>query len=134
MKKTSNKNASQYVNKLIEFKANNLSGEIIREIEYYSDGGTPKPIGTNKLYVIKSYGYYPVFIYSYQTGNWYETEDRYSVSTAKQMTQVRPTGAQIIKHAYMEAIIKQPQNEVKIVGGASVSLSKYEETIKELSS
>ena len=48
------------------------------------------------------------------------------------MTQVRPTGAQIIKHAHMEAIIKQPQNELKIVGGASVSLSKYEETIKEL--
>tara|TARA_R100001463_G_scaffold28672_4_gene65653 strand:+ start:417 stop:905 length:489 start_codon:yes stop_codon:yes gene_type:complete len=117
MKKTSNKNASQYVNTLTEFKANNLSGEII---------------GTNKLYVVKSYGYYPVFIYSYKTKNWYETEDRYSVSTAKQMTQVRPTGAQIIKHAHMEAIIKQPQNEVKIVGGASVSLSKYEETIKEL--
>tara|TARA_R100001230_G_C5502564_1_gene46035 strand:+ start:92 stop:469 length:378 start_codon:yes stop_codon:yes gene_type:complete len=125
MKKTSNKNASQYVNTLTEFKANNLSGEII---------GTNKYLITNKLYVVKSYGYYPIFIYSYQTKNWYETEDRYSVSTAKQMTQVRPTGAQVIKHAYMEAIIKQPQNEVKIVGGASVSLSKYEETIKELSS
>ena len=125
MKKTSNKNASQYVNTLTEFKANNLSGEII---------GTNKYLITNKLYVVKSYGYYPIFIYSYQTKNWYETEDRYSVSTAKQMTQVRPTGAQGIKHAYMEAIIKQPQNEVKIVGGASVSLSKYEETIKELSS
>ena len=133
MKKTSNKNAFQYVNTLTEFKANNLSGEIIRST-VGKPWNLPKPIGTNKLYVIKSYGYYPVFIYSYQTGNWYETEDRYSVSTAKQMTQVRPTGAQVIKHAYMEAIIKQPQNEVKIVGGASVSLSKYEETIKELSS
>ena len=96
--------------------------------------GTNKYLITNKLYVVKSYGYYPVFIYSYQTKNWYETEDRYSVSTAKQMTQVRPTGAQVIKHAHMEALIKQPQNEVKIIGGASVSLSKYEETIKELSS
>ena len=125
MKKTSNKNAFQYVNTLTEFKANNLSGEII---------GTNKYLITNKLYVVKSYGYYPVFIYSYQTKNWYETDDRYSVSTAKQMTQVRPTGAQVIKHAHMEALIKQPQNEVKIIGGASVSLSKYEETIKELSS
>tara|TARA_Y100001937_G_scaffold128833_2_gene208695 strand:+ start:10058 stop:10447 length:390 start_codon:yes stop_codon:yes gene_type:complete len=129
MKKISNKNASQYVYKQMEFKANNLSGEII-----YSTDINTKPPRTNKLYVVKSYGYYPVFIYSYQTKNWYETEDRYSTSTAKQMSQVRPTGAQIIKHAHMKALIRHPQSEVKIVGGASVSSSKYEETIKELSS
>ena len=129
MKKTSNKNASQYVYKQMEFKANNLSGEIIHSTDINA-----KPPRTNKLYVVKSYGYYPVFIYSYQTGNWYETEDRYSITTAKQMSQVRPTGAQVIKHAFMEALIRHPQQEVKIVGGASVSLSKYEETIKELSS
>ena len=33
MKKTSNKNASQYVYKQMEFKANNLSGEIIHSTD-----------------------------------------------------------------------------------------------------
>jgi|TARA_R100000458_G_C8206193_1_gene195135 hypothetical protein len=133
MKKTSNKNASQYVYKQMRFKANNLSGETV--IKNRVDG-YGVPFASDKLYVVKSYGYYPIFIYSFQTEKWYETEDRYSVSTARQMTQVRPTGAQVIKHSYMEQLIRQPKDEVNIVRGFSSvkTLSKYEETIEELSS
>tara|TARA_R110002020_G_scaffold54419_1_gene151737 strand:+ start:5844 stop:6350 length:507 start_codon:yes stop_codon:yes gene_type:complete len=68
MPKTSNKNSSNFVKYRDEFDANNLSGEWI-----------------NNIYVVKSYGYYPIFIYS--AGQWYENENRYSRSTAKQMTQ-----------------------------------------------
>jgi hypothetical protein len=66
--RTSNKNSSNFVSSRTEFKANNLSGEWI-----------------NNIYVVKSYGYYPIFIFS--GGQWYENEDRYSHSTAVQMTQ-----------------------------------------------
>ena len=133
MKKTSNKNASQYVYKQMEFKANNLSGETVIKNRVDGDGIA---FTSDKLYVVKSYGYYPVFIYSFQTEKWYETDDRYSITTAKQMSQVRPTGAQVIKHAYMMQLMKQPSDEVNIVRGFSSdkTLSKYEATIKELSS
>jgi len=68
MKKTSNRESTNFVTSRTEFKANNLSGEYI-----------------NNIYVVKSYGYYPIFIY--KDGQWYENKDRYSKSTAKQMTQ-----------------------------------------------
>ena len=66
--KTSNRDSANFVTNRREFDANNLSGEYI-----------------NNKYVVKSYGYYPIYIYS--CGQWYENEDRYSRSTAKQMTQ-----------------------------------------------
>ena len=66
--KTSNKASANFVSSRTEFKANNLSGEYI-----------------NNNYVVKSYGYYPIFIFS--GGQWYENKNQYSGSTAKQMTQ-----------------------------------------------
>lgn len=66
--KTSNKESHYFTTKRTEFKANNLSAE-------YQNG----------CYVVKSYGYYPIFIYKEE--QWYENESRYSMSTAKQMTQ-----------------------------------------------
>lgn len=66
--KTSNRESHRFTTKRIPFKANNLSAENI-----------------NGNYVVKSYGYYPIFIYS--NGQWYENESRYSMTTAKQMTQ-----------------------------------------------
>ena len=68
MKKTSNKERSWFTTNKKEFKANNLSAE-----------------NQNGCFVVKSYGYYPIFIY--KDGQWYENESRYSMSTAKQMTQ-----------------------------------------------
>lgn len=65
--KTSNKESHYYTTNREEFKANNLSAE-------YQNG----------CYVVKSYGYYPVFIY--KDGQWYENESRYSRSTARQMS------------------------------------------------
>ena len=66
--KTSNRESHHYTTERKPFKANNLSAENI-----------------NGNYVVKSYGYYPIFIYS--NGQWYENESRYSMTTAKQMTQ-----------------------------------------------
>lgn len=66
--KTSNKESHNFTTNRIEFQANNLSAE-----------------NQNGCYVVKSYGYYPIFIY--KNGQWYENESRYSMTTAKQMTQ-----------------------------------------------
>ena len=71
MARISNKNSAEYVAKRQEFQANNLSAEF----EY---------INKTNAYVVRSYGYYPVFVYV--DGQWYENENRYSKSTAKQMT------------------------------------------------
>lgn len=71
--RTSNKESRELVRDREEFKANNLSGEKVGDV-----------------YVVKSYGYYPIFVY--KDGKWYENQDKYSKSTAKQMGQARPTG------------------------------------------
>ena len=67
--KTSNRDSHYFTTNKEEFKANNLSAEHQK----------------NGCYVVKSYGYYPIFIY--KDGQWYENESRYSMTTAKQMTQ-----------------------------------------------
>ena len=42
----------------------------------------------NGAYVVFSYGWYPVFVY--KDGQWFENEEGYSMSTKKQMSQMRP--------------------------------------------
>lgn len=66
--KTSNRDSARYVTQCLNFKANNLHGE-----------------WSGNVYAVYSYGWYPVFVYS--AGQWFENENRYSPSTAKQMTQ-----------------------------------------------
>jgi hypothetical protein len=41
-----------------------------------------------KIYIVESYGWYPVYIF--KDGKWYETSDRYSSSTGKQMYASQP--------------------------------------------
>ena len=40
--------------------------------------------------MVFSYDWYPIFVY--KDGQWFENEDSYSMSTAKQMGQLRPHG------------------------------------------
>tara|TARA_R110000850_G_scaffold263729_1_gene392612 strand:+ start:220 stop:714 length:495 start_codon:yes stop_codon:yes gene_type:complete len=68
MKKIANKNSSTYVENQTPFKANNLSGDF-----------------ENNCFVVRSYKHYPIFIFN--KGQWFENDNRYSMSTAKQMTQ-----------------------------------------------
>lgn len=61
-----------------EFKANNLSGQNVGD-----------------FYVVYSYGWWPLFAYNRRTMQWFENEDRYSVSTSKQRGQAHPYGQTI---------------------------------------
>lgn len=73
---TPNTKADQYTRAQLPFKGSNLEG-------YWTSGGK----GT-RYYVVQSYGWYPVYIY--RDGIWYESIDRYSSSTSKQMYNVQP--------------------------------------------
>jgi hypothetical protein len=73
MQRVSNKNASAVVAARQEFKGSHTFGEW--------DGDN---------YVAYSYGkHFPMYVYS--NGEWFENSDKYSVSTSKQQTQLRPT-------------------------------------------
>ena len=75
--RTSNKNCRQYVERQQTFEANNLFAE------WHDD-----------VYIVFSYGYHwPLFVY--KNGQWYETNDKYSVSTSKHQSQARPNAETI---------------------------------------
>ena len=70
--KVSNKNASTYVNKKVEFQGSNTFGRY-----------------NGKIYAVYSYGFhFPMYVF--KRGKWYGNSDKYSVSTSKHQTQLRP--------------------------------------------
>jgi len=69
--KTANIRARDLVINRIPFKGSNTHAE-------YRNG----------VYTVFSYDWYPVFVY--KDGQWFENEDGYSMSTKKQMSQMRP--------------------------------------------
>lgn len=71
--RTTNKKSREFVQERLPFKASNLSGA--DEASYY---------------VVYSYGWYELFIYSYVTRQWYENKDKYSPSTIRQKSQCHP--------------------------------------------
>jgi hypothetical protein len=73
--KISNGESRSYTENMLPFRANNLEGKTL-------DNGD---------YVVLSYGYYPIWFYSAATSKWYGNKDKYSQSTAKQISQSRPS-------------------------------------------
>lgn len=71
--KTTNAKCREFVQSKQEFQANNLKGEW--------KGG---------IYIIYSYGWFPLFIYNLVQDCWLENSERYSVSTSKQRGQCHP--------------------------------------------
>lgn len=79
--RTSNSEGRQLVTNRIPFKGSNTHAEYVN---------------SGKVYVVYSYNWYPIFVY--KDGQWFENENRYSMSTAKQISQLRPiTQTEIIK-------------------------------------
>ena len=75
-RKVTNNTAYEYATAKMPFKGSNLEGqwEVNNNNDWY--------------YVIKSYGWYPIFLFI--NNQWYRTLDTYSSSTRKQMSQVNP--------------------------------------------
>ena len=72
MKKIANKNGGEYTANCTEFNGNNTFAR-----------------WENGAYVVYSYGYhFPMYVW--KNSGWFENSDKYSVSTSKQQTQLRP--------------------------------------------
>lgn len=71
--RTTNRDAGSFVQIRQAFKASNLSGA------WTNDG----------WYVVKSYGWYPIFAYEKASSLWFEEKDGYSRSTKRQMSNCR---------------------------------------------
>lgn len=89
MARATNARSSQYTSARKPFTANNLAG-----------------VDTLTLYIVYSYGWWPLFIYHKESSKWFENSDRYSVSTSKQRTQCHPGGEMILlsKEAMLELV------------------------------
>jgi len=74
--KVTNNTAYEYASARMPFKGSNVEGEwnVNNNNEWY--------------YVVKSYGWYPIFLYI--NDQWYRTLDTYSSTTRKQMSQINP--------------------------------------------
>jgi hypothetical protein len=75
VERIANNESKTYTENLIPFKANNLEAKTL-------DNGD---------YVVLSYGYYPIWWHCKKENKWYGNKDKYSQTTAKQMSQSRPT-------------------------------------------
>ena len=87
MVRTSNAKASKYVADRVDFKGSNTFGE-----------------NEGKFYIVYSYGrHFILYLYDKTTNKWFGSEDKYSVSTSKQQTQLHPN----------KEVMYLPQKELK---------------------
>jgi hypothetical protein len=114
--KTSNKDARKLVNGLTEFKGSNTFAEI----------DAPTETRPTWLYVVYSYGYhFPMYIAEWlkdedsSRATWYENIDKYSQSTTRQQSQLRPSSPTIkmdtetmrtLARYGIVGVVVQPQN------------------------
>lgn len=76
MIKTTNKEAIKYINSQEEFKGSNTFSEWV-----------------NDNYIIYSYGkHFPIYMYEPRFDRWYGNSDKYSVTTSKHQSQLKPWG------------------------------------------
>ena len=75
--RVSNNNAIDMVDNLEEFQGSNTMG---------------KWIGDENLYVVYSYGsHFPIYIYDKEQGKWIGNKDKYSRSTTRHQSLLRPS-------------------------------------------
>lgn len=59
-------------------------------------------------YVVKSYGYYPIFVWDSDTRQWFETDNGYSNTTRRHMSYTRPTSnTRVVPHATLVTIARE---------------------------
>jgi sulfatase maturation enzyme AslB (radical SAM superfamily) len=69
---------------------------LVKERKVFTGNNTFAKVWNN-VYVVYSYGvHFPMYMYISETNTWYENSRKYSVSTSKQQSQLRPLGAEII--------------------------------------
>ena len=72
-------------------KVSNKNARPLVESRSDFDGANTFARNDDNLYIVYSYGYHwPMFIYSKANNMWYENISKYSSTTSKQTTQLRP--------------------------------------------
>ena len=75
VKRIANRDAREYVNKLIEFKGSNTFSK-----------------RTPNKYIVYSYGeHWPLFVFDISTNQWYGNNDKFSRTTSKHLSQLHPS-------------------------------------------
>ena len=81
--RVSNNKARDFVNGLKEFEGSNTFGKWIK---WVTDDKT------DEIYVVYSYGsHFPMYIYDKEQGKWIGNKDKYSRSTTRHQSQLRPS-------------------------------------------
>jgi hypothetical protein len=81
--RVSNNKAIEYVEKLEVFQGSNTFGKWIK---WVTDDKT------DEIYVVYSYGsHFPMYIYDKEQGKWIGNKDKYSRSTTRHQSQLRPS-------------------------------------------
>jgi hypothetical protein len=114
----SNANARQFVQRLVEFKANNLWSEWVADIDFHTN------TQIDARYVVYSYDrHWPLFIYEVRVDAWFENASKYGVTTSKHKTQSHPhIGPDKITHLHVDDMIKVANNGVVgIITGMGVA-------------
>ena len=94
--RTTNAKSRQFVQEKQPFQASNLSA-----------------INHPSVYVVYSYGWYPLFAFSFITKKWYENKERYSVSTSKQRSQCHPHAETVLmSHEELKGFIETTKHGV----------------------
>ena len=102
--RTSNKEARYYVNSLTEFQGANTFGEYVGE-----------------HFVVYSYGkHFPM--YANINGVWYGNSSKYSVSTSKQQTQLKPS-CEVREYMTTEELKKKIRNGKAEEGSSTFKLA-----------
>lgn len=109
-KRTYNTLSDLYSKALMPFKGSNLEG-------YWTEDRNGK-----EMYIIKSYGWYPIYIF--KDDQWYEVTKRYSSSTGRQMSNVNPV--EWDDNSMDKVILLTPEEMEMIIRGYS-----YEEVKKK---
>jgi len=82
MERVANREARTYVNNRDEFKGNNTFG-----------------VWEGDMYVVYSYGkHFPMYVYDSLMHVWFGNYDKYSASTSKHQSQLRPSGDVIYRN------------------------------------
>ena len=90
--RTSNADSKAYTENHLPFMANNLEGKTLE----------------NGDYVVLSYGYYPIWFWHKRTNKWYGNKDKFSVTTAKHISQSRPTyEAEMLSRGEMDNLMSK---------------------------
>jgi len=91
--KISNNKAIEYIKKLEVFQGNNTYAEWLS----HGSGDDSGHHESKKIYVIYSYGHhFPIYIYDAKEQKWIGNKDKYSPSTTRHQSLLRPSDEDII--------------------------------------